>query len=985
MASDDPAATLVELFGSENPAFDLEEAKTILFVFANDVSAAASAILERGLAEIHREAKLAVSQSASNGVSRHSSPRTTPLGSAHKTSASPNRKRKANEVASPSILSFFKREKAPMMQTASAEETTELRACTIGSAELPEVPSSPVIVRNPPESRAHSESARSSDPPENAPGSKEFAFSALVETFETIHKETKRLAIQDTMSKMFRELITSSSDDLLPSIFFCSNKIDSRFSDRPELGVGPSLLCRVLTDCTGRSASWISEKFSELGDLGDVAFEAASGTSQTSFKRQTTLFANKKTEKALSVRQLFKALRDIASIQGAGSSERKFASLSRIFLACKRPLEFKYLARLILGAIRTGAMELTVLVCAAQACIPFDILTESRTADRIHSAGKRKEHERGFRRKRSVPIVIDEETSVASDEEELEDEVAAENDDDLEDRDDPEGHAGRGVEVGQITGLWDLHRVVSRTIRVAFMQLPSWDVICPLLIESYRFFDSVLRIHTDSHPVIRQQQKSEMAPTSQIMSFLLPEESASEEQPAVARLIRAWTKWFLANCIVRPGIPVRPMLAVPCTGYQNMIELLALLEKSSRKVPRRNMLSFACEHKYDGMRAQVHRMTTGAVMLFSRRMENISSRYPEVLTAVGEWFSGQPEPFIMDVEIAGVRLDTQAPGSVFDLRFLPFQLLSTRSRKGASASSGSSSSEVPVCVVAFDLLVYGSSSLLSLTFRERRSLLQHHFREVSPRFFFAASMDASVPEGPSLETQAEVVRAEIEPFFLTALACGCEGLMCKALDHPASAYTAARRSGAWLKLKKDYMEGVSLSDSLDLVPIGAWNGTGRRAGWYSPFLLAVYNPRKGTFESMCRCMTGFSDSEFKEFKEFFSHHLVPEKLEEFDTNEQPDYWFDVRSHGKVWECRGADMTLSLVHTAAFGLARPPKEMTKRYVEATEDGDLERGKSARGVSLRFPRFIRERQDKSVFEASTSEHIAYLYHQQFLHLK
>ena len=61
---------------------------------------------------------------------------------------------------------------------------------------------------------------------------------------------------------------------------------------------------------------------------------------------------------------------------------------------------------------------------------------------------------------------------------------------------------------------------------------------------------------------------------------------------------------------------------------------------------------------------------------------------------------------------------------------------------------------------------------------------------------------------------------------------------------------------------RDYCEG--LRDSLDLVPIGAWYGNGRKAGWFSPFLLAAYDPETETYASVCRCMSGFTDAFYAE-------------------------------------------------------------------------------------------------------------------------
>ena len=61
---------------------------------------------------------------------------------------------------------------------------------------------------------------------------------------------------------------------------------------------------------------------------------------------------------------------------------------------------------------------------------------------------------------------------------------------------------------------------------------------------------------------------------------------------------------------------------------------------------------------------------------------------------------------------------------------------------------------------------------------------------------------------------------------------------------------------------RDYCE--ELRDSLDLVPIGAWHGNGRKVGWFSPFLLAAYDPDTEDFQSVRRCMSGYTDAFYAE-------------------------------------------------------------------------------------------------------------------------
>ena len=67
-------------------------------------------------------------------------------------------------------------------------------------------------------------------------------------------------------------------------------------------------------------------------------------------------------------------------------------------------------------------------------------------------------------------------------------------------------------------------------------------------------------------------------------------------------------------------------------------------------------------------------------------------------------------------------------------------------------------------------------------------------------------------------------------------------------------YISDKRTSAWLKLKKDYVTG--LGDSLDLVPVGAWHGNGRKAQWWSPILLAVWDPEAEKLVAVCKCMSG---------------------------------------------------------------------------------------------------------------------------------
>lgn len=154
-----------------------------------------------------------------------------------------------------------------------------------------------------------------------------------------------------------------------------------------------------------------------------------------------------------------------------------------------------------------------------------------------------------------------------------------------------------------------------------------------------------------------------------------------------------------------------------------------------------------------------------------------------------------------------------------------------------------------------------------------------------------------------------------------------------------------------------------MGDSLDLVVLGAYFGRGKRTSVYGAFLLAAYNTSTQTYETICNIGTGFSEADLEEMhkelsplvidrpKPFYSHSTVPK--------DQPDVWFEPRM---VWEVKTADLTLSPRYKAA----------ADEFVGTTGGG--------KGVSLRFPRFIKRRDDKKPDQATTTRAVSEMYRKQ-----
>ncbi|MGQ0535794.1 MAG: ATP-dependent DNA ligase [Methanobacteriota archaeon] len=383
---------------------------------------------------------------------------------------------------------------------------------------------------------------------------------------------------------------------------------------------------------------------------------------------------------------------------------------------------------------------------------------------------------------------------------------------------------------------------------------------------------------------------------------------------AVAAAVLSGGVAAAAGFALRLGVPVRAMLAERLTTPEEIL----------------SKMGGECivEHKYDGLRLQAH-VGERDVRFFTRRLEEVTPQFPDVAGALRKAFRGKTG--ILEGECVAIE-----PGSG-EIR--PFQEVTTR--RGRKHGLEQAIREVPLAFVAFDLLLLDGDALLSRPLPERRAALERAL---------AASSAVRLSEMARVRTAEE-----LESFFERAVSEGAEGILAKSVA-PDSGYRPGNRGWQWIKLKRDYRS--ELSDTLDLVVVGAFAGRGRRAGWYGALLLAAYDPETDRFATACKLGTGFTDEMLAALPSRLDAHkrTGPDPRVEIAREMSPDTHF---SPAVVLEVVGAELTLSPTHTAGRGAVAPGS----------------------GLAVRFPRFTgRFRDDKSPEQATTAAELVAMYRRQ-----
>ncbi|XP_030601943.1 DNA ligase 3 [Archocentrus centrarchus] len=345
------------------------------------------------------------------------------------------------------------------------------------------------------------------------------------------------------------------------------------------------------------------------------------------------------------------------------------------------------------------------------------------------------------------------------------------------------------------------------------------------------------------------------------------------------------------------------------TPVQPMLaEACKSIEHAMKKCPN-GMYS---EIKYDGERVQVHK-NGDSFSYFSRSLKPVlPHKVAHFKDYIPQAFPGG-HSMILDAEVLLIDTKTSKP--------LPFGTLGVH-KKAAFQDAN-------VCLFVFDCIYFNGVSLMESPLCERRKFLHDNMVEVPNRILFS-------------EMKHVTRAADLADMITRVIREGLEGLVLKDIK---STYEPGKRH--WLKVKKDYLNEGAMADTADLVVLGAFYGKGSNGGIMSSFLMGCYDPDSKKWCTVTKCSGGYDDAMLARLQKELDVIKIskdPSKIPSWlkiIKNYYPDFIIRDPEKAPVWEITGAEFSKSEMHTAD------------------------------GISIRFPRMTRIRDDKD-WKSATNLH-------------
>ena len=174
-------------------------------------------------------------------------------------------------------------------------------------------------------------------------------FAKLSQYFEKLEQTSSRLALIAILSELFRSI--ESPDEIEKVCYLVQGRV-APFFVALEMGMAEKTVAKAIAIAYNTSQEQVSKLYSELGDMGLVAERVS---------KEAGIVSN-----ALSVDDVFQGLKTIAQTSGKGTVEKRISLLTDL-LKKVDGLSAKYLVRILLGNLRLGIGDSTILDALATA------------------------------------------------------------------------------------------------------------------------------------------------------------------------------------------------------------------------------------------------------------------------------------------------------------------------------------------------------------------------------------------------------------------------------------------------------------------------------------------------------------------------------------------------------------------------------------------------------------------------------------------
>uniref|UniRef100_A0A8C1CNE6 DNA ligase n=1 Tax=Cyprinus carpio carpio TaxID=630221 RepID=A0A8C1CNE6_CYPCA len=366
------------------------------------------------------------------------------------------------------------------------------------------------------------------------------------------------------------------------------------------------------------------------------------------------------------------------------------------------------------------------------------------------------------------------------------------------------------------------------------------------------------------------------------------------------------------------GTGPRKILSVEASLMTPVQPMLAEACKSIEYAMKKCPNGMYSEIKYDGERVQVHK-NDNHFSYFSRSLKPVlPHKVAHFKDFIPQAFPGG-HSMILDAEVLLIDTKTSKP--------LPFGTLGVHKKAAFQ--------DAQVGLFVFDCIYFNGISLMDKPLCERRKFLHDNMVEVPNRILFS-------------EMKHVTRAADLAEMITRVIREGLEGLVLKDIK---GHYEPGKRH--WLKVKKDYLNEGAMADTADLVVLGAFYGKGSNGGIMSSFLMGCYDPESRKWCTVTKCSGGYDDATLARLQKELDVIKIgkdPSKIPgwlKIVKNYYPDFIIRDPEKAPVWEITGAEFSKSEMHTAD------------------------------GISIRFPRCTRMRDDKDWKTATNLQQLKELY--------